>query len=205
MITTIIFDWGGVVIKNPSQELLRYCAKYFHLPVETLRPVLQTYEPDFQKGVLSEQEFWNHICKDLHIPLPRTTSLWRDAFEHVYQEQPGIPTMIQNLKKKGYTIALLSNTELPSLTIFNDHTRHLFDLCVFSCNEGIIKPDPRIYTITLRKLQATPSQTVFVDDKPENVHTAAKLGMHAILFTTPQQLTETLQDILNIRSLSSSF
>ncbi|HEV2687298.1 MAG TPA: HAD-IA family hydrolase [Bryobacteraceae bacterium] len=50
------------------------------------------------------------------------------------------------------------------------------------------KPGPEIYQHCLRGLGAAPSDTLFLDDRPENVHAAEALGIHSILFTTPAEL-----------------
>jgi epoxide hydrolase-like predicted phosphatase len=57
----------------------------------------------------------------------------------------------------------------------------MFDVVVDSCEEGVRKPDPRIFELTLRRLGAVPPErAIFLDDAPGNVAAAAKLGMHAI-------------------------
>ena len=50
------------------------------------------------------------------------------------------------------------------------------------------KPNPKIYILALEKLNLNPNQTFFIDDVPEYVDAASKLGISAILFLNPQQL-----------------
>ena len=58
----------------------------------------------------------------------------------------------------------------------------LMDLLVFDGEEGVAKPDPRIYRLTLMRLGVQPEEAVFVDDKVENVYAAQRLGMQGIHF-----------------------
>jgi len=61
-----------------------------------------------------------------------------------------------------------------------------------SAEVGLRKPDPRIYQLTLRRLQLEPGETLFIDDKVRNVEGARVLGMEGILFESPAQLQREL-------------
>ncbi len=83
-------------------------------------------------------------------------------------------------------MALLSNApievaraieQLPWLSEFTPR--------IFSCDIGAVKPDPAIYRSVIATLGADPGSIVFVEDRSENVSTAARLGMRAVLFTGP--------------------
>jgi putative hydrolase of the HAD superfamily len=62
-----------------------------------------------------------------------------------------------------------------------------FDSRTYSCDLHITKPAPEIYQHCLTKLGIAPSETLFLDDRPENIRAAEALGMHGIVFTTPQE------------------
>jgi len=67
---------------------------------------------------------------------------------------------------------------------------------VFDGEEGIAKPDARIYQRTLMRLGVQPEETVFVDDKESNVDAAQRLGIHAIHFTNTTQAIVEVQAVL---------
>ncbi len=50
------------------------------------------------------------------------------------------------------------------------------------------KPDPAIYRHTLQQLGTRPEETLFLDDKIENIDAARTLGIRAIQFSTVDQL-----------------
>ena len=59
-----------------------------------------------------------------------------------------------------------------------------------SGREHVIKPDPQIYALMLRRIrahhpQATASQLIFIDDSPKNVEGARACGWHAIHHSDP--------------------
>ena len=64
----------------------------------------------------------------------------------------------------------------------------LFDGIVVSGEEGMIKPDPKLYRTLLERYDIDPSRAVFIDDNRANVEAADALGIHGIHFHTPEQL-----------------
>ena len=192
MIKAIIFDWGGVLIESPSKGIISYCANYLKVDVKEFDRVCQKYKQDFQMGKISENEFWNRISLDLGIQKPPFHSLWKDAFIASYIEKKDIFNIVSNLRKNGYKIGILSNTEMPAIKFFYEQNYNLFDNIVFSCNVGFRKPDSQIYKIILKELNVQPKEAVIIDDREENIVGANNVGMNAILFINKNQLLKTL-------------
>ena len=117
---------------------------------------------------------------------------WLDMF-HGYVD--GVPQIIQDLKYQSTPIFALTNfpaekwdetaSAFPILNEFED--------VIISGVEKVVKPDPKIYEITLERIN-TPnaSNIIFFDDRQDNVDAAIKAGMRAYLFTTPMQLRSDL-------------
>jgi 2-haloacid dehalogenase len=68
----------------------------------------------------------------------------------------------------------------------------LLDGIVVSGDEGVIKPDPRIFRILLDRYRLAANESVFIDDNPKNAHAASALGIHGIHFQSPPQLRREL-------------
>jgi putative hydrolase of the HAD superfamily len=67
-----------------------------------------------------------------------------------------------------------------------------FSQLTWSCELGMVKPNPAIYTYTCEKLGVAPGEALFLDDKPENVRGAEEVGMEAIQFTSANELRKEL-------------
>ena len=67
---------------------------------------------------------------------------------------------------------------------------------VFSCNEGFIKPDRRIYHILLERFGLVPEECVFLDDSKTNVIAAQTVGMNAIHFEGYEKARQELEEML---------
>ena len=72
----------------------------------------------------------------------------------------------------------------------------LVDEMIISAEEGIVKPDERIYQIALDKLGVEPEETVFLDDLRVNVEAARQLGIKAVQFFNPSQAISDIRALL---------
>lgn len=200
MIKSIVFDWGGVLIDRPTPGLLNYFSKYFKVSEEKFNNAHKKYVHFLQKGILPENLYWEKMCSDLVVNKPDEKSLWKQAFKSVYQEKKDIFDIATVLKKNGYKTGFLSNTEAPSMEFFYEQGYDMFDVLVFSCKEGFRKPEKKIYEITLHRLKTKPEETIFIDDREDNIKGAESLGIQTILFKDSKHLREKLESFnLKIR------
>jgi epoxide hydrolase-like predicted phosphatase len=188
MIKAIIFDWGGVLIDRPRYKLIQYFSNYFKVSEDRFTNSNNLYISDFQKGKITEDEYWNKICEKIKVKKPKEKSLWKNGFISVYKEKKDVFNLASILKKNGYKIGFLSNTEKPSVNFFYEHKYNVFDEIVFSCNEGYRKPEDEIYKITINRLGVKPRNTIMVDDRLENIIGATNIGIKGILFNNYNQL-----------------
>ena len=103
--------------------------------------------------------------------------------------------LASRLNKKGYKTAVISNTEVPAMQYFYQLRYDMFDALVFSCVEGTMKPERKIFEIALQKLGCTPEQSVFIDDNPEFIEAAKESGLYTILFESADQIKNELAEI----------
>jgi len=191
-IKSVIFDWGGVLIDNPAPGLMRYFANALGVCGEDYIKAHRKFAPDFQRGSISEDRFWAGVCGELGAQQPKGFSLWSRAFETVYSPKKDMFALAGRLQNNGYKTAVLSNAEIPTMQYFRQQGYDMFDVVVFSCEEGTIKPERKIYELALEKLAVTAGQAVFIDDKPDFIGGAKAVGLNTILFNSPDQVKEEL-------------
>jgi len=188
-IEAVIFDWGGVLIDNPAQAMAYYCAAALDVDIEQYLRAFRKYDDDFITGKINEDRFWLKVCYELGKEKPQVPSLWTLAFEAAYNQREDMFNLAVILRENGYLAAVLSNTEPPAAKLFyKNHYDKIFDAAIFSCNEGVKKPQLKIYDITASKLSVLPANCVFIDDDPQNIDGAKKAGMNAILFKSVEQI-----------------
>ena len=194
-IESVIFDWGGVLIDDPRPGLLRYCSDAFGVPLEDYTPVHDSFLDQFHKGKISEERFWQQITGKLGKSMPPAQSQWYEAFRSAYVPKQEIFRLASSLHDKGYKTALLSNTEIPAVEFFHERDYDMFDVLVFSCVEGVMKPERRIYEITLERLGSKAEQAVFIDDRQDYIRGAEGVGLNTILFQSIDQVKNELTEL----------
>jgi putative hydrolase of the HAD superfamily len=103
-----------------------------------------------------------------------------------------------SLREKGVKTALLSNTEKPAMQYFHELDYDMFDVKVFSCAEGVIKPKREIYQLTVGRLGTKAERSVFIDDKTKYINGAQQAGLGAILFESVSQIKSELAKQINL-------
>jgi len=200
MIQAVIFDWGGVIIEDPAPGIVRFCAKALGVSNDNYKQAYGICMDDFQTGKISEQQFWMNMTSRLGVSMPDVNSLWGDALAAVHTVMPGMLSLVASLRKAGLKTALLSNTEMPAVDIFKKQEKYdVFDTAVFSCLEGVKKPEGKIYDLTLGRLGTLAAQTLFIDDRQDFIDGAKNAGLLTILFESVGQFKKDLQKFsLNI-------
>lgn len=75
---------------------------------------------------------------------------------------------------------------------YKNNYQKYFDATIFSCAEKTMKPERKIYLIALDRLEVKPQESIFIDDKPEYVEGAIRVGINGIVFENPDQLKREL-------------
>ena len=198
MIKAIIFDFGRVITAQKPRSLFRSYELELGLGPDTINPIMfesQAWQ-DALLGRKTTEEFWYLIGLDLGLTNVDEVNRFRDRYHADEAINPAVLDLIRKLQGR-YRLAILSNSP-PGLNQWLDDwkIRNLFEVVFCSGDEGIIKPDPAAFELTLERLGADPREAVFIDDTREHVQAACKLGIHGIVFTTAEALINDLRNVL---------
>ena len=97
-----------------------------------------------------------------------------------------------------YKVGLLSNAwdDLRKTLHERWNIDGLFDELVISAEVKLVKPDPRIFQLALKRLNILPAETIFIDDINENVQSARQIGLKGILYQSFDQTIGEIKDYL---------
>jgi putative hydrolase of the HAD superfamily len=196
-IKAIFFDWGGVLIENPEPRLTEFCARRLNVSVHEFKTVFANYENMFQKGNIHESDLWTICCRSLEINSSLNLKIWNEAVIYAFRDKHESFELVRLLKANAdYKLGFLSNTEIPAVKYFlSQHYDRYFDAMIFSCFEKATKPEEKIYKIALDKLGLVPQEAVLIDDKPDNIATARRLGIYGIVFQNIEQVKDDMNKL----------
>ena len=102
----------------------------------------------------------------------------------------GSVMILEELKEGGHELHALTNWSAETFPFARDRFAFLewFESILVSADVGLIKPDPRIFELLLKRIGRTPAECVYIDDNPKNAAAAAALGLDAIAFENAAQL-----------------
>lgn len=186
----IVFDFGGVLTGKPNREaVVTFIQESLHLSKEEFEKANQEKRFAVEQGK-TDEEFWLFFAKTKGI---RLSANWTQSFKSVMKEAIGVnPQMyilVEELRKQHIPVALLSNIDKRLSNLIRDFKFYEpFHPCLLSCEIGAEKPDPKAYEILLAHLNLPAKEIVFIDDRPENIEVAKKMGLDAILFESEDQL-----------------
>jgi putative hydrolase of the HAD superfamily len=197
-IRAVILDYDLVLCRPPREEHIERMATAFRVDYPTFWRLYEQNRGPLDKGELTPAAYWKSLARDAGrkvdaFTIERLQDLDIDMWDAVEER---LLEWVQTLQANGYKTALLANSH----TRFVAHLRknrpwlRLFDVCVFSSEVHLIKPDPAIFRYTLEKLGVDPDGVLFIDDRFSNVSVARTLGIESMKFTTLVQLNKELKE-----------
>jgi len=191
-LSAVVFDYGMVLTGPPNPEAHAALLRLTGLPLERFEHLYWADRHAYDEGKLTGIAFWQKLVRDGGLALSQETVEELNRWDALMwtTENPAMVAWQSALKQRGLLTAILSNmgdSVLESVEQNFDWI-HRFDVLVWSFQLRLAKPDPAIYRYVLAKLGTLPEETLFLDDKPENIQAARALGMKTILFSTVEQL-----------------
>ena len=198
MISTIIFDIGGVLIDFDWDGFIH---RMFPGREELIDELDEAVWGSRRWDRLDAGDDPEEVFANIIAHAPQHEAELRKVFENVgdtLKSRPATPGWLKDLKARGYRLLYLSNysryvmAKNPGVLDFLP----LLEGGVFSCDVKLIKPDREIYQCITDKFSLNPSECVFIDDIERNVKAARDFGFKAIQFGTLRQVQSELDTLL---------
>ena len=194
----VIFDYGEVLSGPPNPQAHQNLLKIAGVEEELFEKAYWAHRLDYDADILNGQTYWQAVARDTEAHftpqqieqlMEQDAAMWMDLNQ-------AMVAWIPKIKQAGLKLGILSNMGYGVLGYIRPRFEWLdqFDHLTWSCELGVVKPDPAIYLHTLKKLQAPPQQTLFIDNLEKNIVAAESVGLQALLFTNVDQLQKDLNE-----------
>lgn len=171
----LFFDVGSTLINEEKayEHRIRDMAEAVNEPFEKIYEIAMNFYKQNKKGDLE-------TAKLLGLPKP----IWHREDEVLYEDAKTCLEKLRNKQFPGkkYKIGVIANQSLGTKERLAQHgIMQYIDLVVASAEEGVAKPDNRIFEIALERGKCKPSDAVMIGDRIDNdIIPANLLGMHTI-------------------------
>ena len=195
--TAVVFDFYGTLTPVSPDEAwasnAAALAAAFGVPPAALVAVLEESFPERMTGELGTvRQTMQALASRLGVALTdaqldEASKVRRERQEAMFTLRPEALAVIGRLRADGLRIGLLSDctSELPDAWS-RLPLSPVVDAAVFSCVEGMRKPDARLFLAVAARLAADPARCLYVGDGGGRELTgASSVGMRAVLLAGP--------------------
>lgn len=197
-IETIIFDLGGVLINwNPRNMFRKMFAdenqmEYFLKNITTME---WNEQQDAGRKLADATEMLIAEHPEWAAEIQAYYDRWTEMLDGAIGETVEILTKLY--EGKQYRLYALTNWsgELFPYALANFPFLQFFEGILVSGDEGLKKPDLRIYNLILERYQIDPTKAVFIDDSWRNIEGAQAAFLNTIHFLNPAQLRTDLEEM----------
>jgi FMN phosphatase YigB (HAD superfamily) len=176
----LLLDVGKVLIDLNYQDLAHRMLALTGLGPAQLQKMLREdgLVERFETGKMQGAQFYEEICRrtGTRISWPEFLAIWNSILG-----PPLVPEELIAALARKVRLWIISNTNELHFDFMTRHyafPRHCEGF-VLSHEVGVLKPDARIFTHAVAKMQVDPSRVLFADDQEVNVKAAQDLGICA--------------------------
>ncbi len=188
----VIFDYGGVLAFHQSTEDAKQLAEIASLPFDVFSRLYWSDRGPYDKGLTTAEDYWNDIAQGggVSFTAEQLETLIRVDIDSWIKFDQKMYEFAESLRSNGKRLAVLSNMPHELGDFLKNSTKGFapFHHITLSYEIRSIKPEPEIYRHCLQGLDLRPEQTLFLDDRPENVEGARRQGIQAIQFTSRDEV-----------------
>jgi putative hydrolase of the HAD superfamily len=191
MIKAIIFDVGGTYMTGSVVDFINRSYQILGINKTITNSDGVVFDKDYNKGLISYQDCFK---KFFGVAISEEKmSLIKEVWMSTWTPTEEMLNLINKLKQ-NYRLAILSNSDLLNSTKYASLGWYSsFDPLILSHELHILKPDRKIYEITLNKLNLPGNECLFIDDQEKALAPAHELEMDTILYKSITQLKDELR------------
>lgn len=207
MLPHLLFDFGGVLIDidyAATPAAMRRLSRAGSTIAFSQASQAELFD-QFETGHLTPAEFRAGLraVYDLDASDADLDAAWHAMLLGV---PPDRLALVAELRRQGHQTALLSNTNALHIAEINRRLAKqygfeygiadMLDRVFYSQEVGLRKPGEEIFRHVLREMNWQPEDVLFIEDSPQHVATARRLGLRVLHLAPPLTLTTALPEAL---------
>jgi len=188
----VFFDWNPERILKPifnDDERMNFFIKNISFPLlDTRCDAGITIEVAVNDAVKKFPDFE----KEIKLYYPNHGNMVGGFFQKTVD-------IFYKVKNLNYPCYVLSNWSAETYEGMEETYPFLkdFDGKIISGRDFLIKPDPAIYELAISRFDLVPQETLFIDDRLDNIQAAQNLNFQTIHLTDPSLIQELIEPYIS--------
>ena len=188
----VFFDWNPERILKPifnNDERMNFFINNISFPLlDTRCDAGITIEVAVNDAIKKFPEFE----KEIKLYYPNHGNMVGGFFQKTVD-------VFYKIKELNYPCFVLSNWSAETYEGMEEKYPFLkdFDGKIISGRDFLIKPDPAIYELAISRFDLIPQETLFIDDRLDNIEAAQNLNFQTIHLTDPSLIQDLIDPYIN--------
>jgi 2-haloacid dehalogenase len=188
----VFFDWNPERILKPifnDEERMNFFINNISFPLlDTRCDAGVTIEVAVNDAIKKFPEFE----KEIKLYYPNHGNMVGGFFQKTVD-------VFYKIKELNYPCFVLSNWSAETYEGMEETYPFLkdFDGKIISGRDFLIKPDPAIYELAISRFDLIPEETLFIDDRLDNIEAAQKLNFQTIHLTDPSLIQKLIEPYIS--------
>jgi 2-haloacid dehalogenase len=188
----VFFDWNPERVLKPifnDDERMNFFIKNISFPLlDTRCDAGITIEVAVNDAVKKFPDFE----KEIKLYYPNHGNMVGGFFQKTVD-------IFYKVKNLNYPCYVLSNWSAETYEGMEETYPFLkdFDGKIISGRDFLIKPDPAIYELAISRFDLVPQETLFIDDRLDNIQAAQNLNFQTIHLTDPSLIQELIEPYIS--------
>jgi HAD superfamily hydrolase (TIGR01509 family) len=198
MLKNIVFDLAGVVVARNPQRFPKHLEEFFSFVFDTPGGGVPKFWENYDRGVSTVDEVAEAVAEYRGCDIETAKANMLLAVEYQEEVEP-TSRLVAELKEKGYNLYILSNMSREYIDFLREMPVFAhFDKQIISCEVQLVKPEREMYELLLSRYGLKPNETIFIDDREDNVKAAEEIGIVPFHFDrkNPERACDELREVI---------
>lgn len=178
---SVIFDLDGTLVDSQTLQYLAYKKAFSEigLPLSW-----DDWKNCWVKSSINAYEWASikNLTYDVEAIRKRKKEIYEKFIKNELEAKPGAISLVNELRKNGFQLAVASSSRIESIKLIVDMLfNNTFDVLQSDTELKKRKPHHEVFSITMKKMNTSPSETVIIEDSISGYNAAINSGAVCVI------------------------
>ncbi|MFH1284607.1 MAG: HAD family phosphatase [Candidatus Peregrinibacteria bacterium] len=178
---SVIFDLDGTLVDSQHLQFLAYKKAFSEIELPLSWDDWKDYWVKFSINAYEWASIKN-LTYNVEAIRKRKKEIYERLIKSELEAKPGAISLVNELRKNGFQLAVASSSRIESIKLIVDMLfDNTFDVLESDTELNRRKPHHEVFSITMEKMNTSPSETVIIEDSISGYNAAINSGARCII------------------------